>query len=481
MAENLVVELHLEIANAEPVAINVSELSGREAISELFSFDLSLALPAAEELPEEVAPGAIATLEFRYSDEVLRRIHGVLESVTMQVDSHAERPTYRARLVPRATRSTLIKTQQIYMDQTIVQIMQHKLKLVGLREADVKFDLDPRNQYPEREFVVQYKETDHAFVSRLAEHRGISYYFDHSEGCDRIVFVDHQGAFKAPDLAEEINITNALDQRDRVYELSRQAHIIPSNYITYDHNYRKPTLPLLAKNKVTEGRSGGIIEFGAHLKDKDESKALSAVRADELGCRQVQYRGDSSIVKMTAGGVTTLGAYQAFDDVALLITAVEHTLKLDDGNLVYRNRFDAVGCDVTYRPERKTPKPFVAGIVTGEIQGIPGADGKSPHLDDEGRYTVKFHFDSALGDPSQKASRPVRMAQPFGGTGHGMHFPLRPGTEVILAFTNGDPDRPILLGAVPNALTRTPVTATNSTQNRIVAKSGALFEISEKM
>ena len=72
------------------------------------------------------------------------------------------------------------------------------------------------------------------------------------------------------------------------------------------------------------------------------------------------------------------------------------------------------------------------------------------------------------------------MAQPFGGTGHGMHFPLRPGTEVAVAFADGDPDRPIIVGAIPNAHTRTPVTSANHTQNRITTASGAIFEISER-
>jgi type VI secretion system secreted protein VgrG len=483
MAKNLEVELSVSGAkNAAPVELTVTSVRGREAISELFDFEIDLVCTPGEELPDAVAPGAVADLVFRFDGLELRHVHGVLEAVTLRLDCHAERPTYRARLVPRAFRSTLVKTQQIFMDDSIIGIMKHKLGLVGLGSDRVLFNLDQRHNYPEREFVVQYMETDHAFVSRLAEHRGVSYYFDHTEGFDRMMFTDHLGGFKAGDQAKRLVITDALNERDRVHTIDRTGRMMPSTYVTYDHNYRKPMLPLLASQRLEGGNGGGIVEFGAHLKDKEASEALGAVRAEELACRQVVYRGESSIVNMTAGGATVLQSYQKQPDTELLISSVEHVVDSDgDGNLTYKNRFEAVGREVTFRPQRLTPKPVVPGIVTAVVQGVPGSDGTSANLDEEGRYILEFHFDSALGDPSQKSSRPVRMAQPFGGTGHGMHFPLRPGTEVVLAFTNGDPDRPILLGAVPNAITRTPVVASNKTQNRITTKSGAMFEISEKV
>ena len=107
-----------------------------------------------------------------------------------------------------------------------------------------------------------------------------------------------------------------------------------------------------------------------------------------------------------------------------------------------------------------------------------GAVGKFAKIDGEGRYVVKFLFDTAP-PGERKASRAVRRIQPTAGPNYGMHFPLRPGVEVLMVFIDGDPDRPIIVGAVPNPVTPTPVDAGVSTKNRIRTESGVLFEIED--
>ncbi|MEK6977197.1 MAG: citrate/2-methylcitrate synthase, partial [Candidatus Hydrothermarchaeota archaeon] len=63
------------------------------------------------------------------------------------------------------------------------------------------------------------------------------------------------------------------------------------------------------------------------------------------------------------------------------------------------------------------------------------------------------------------ASTYIRMAQPHGGESEGHHFPLRKGTEVMVAFSGGDPDRPLISGVVPNATHPSTVTSVNHTYN----------------
>lgn len=119
-------------------------------------------------------------------------------------------------------------------------------------------------------------------------------------------------------------------------------------------------------------------------------------------------------------------------------------------------------------------------MVTGIVQ--PGSDGETggiAQLDAEGRYLVQFHFDTTQ-PGEERASHRVRMAQPFAGPSYGMHFPLRRGTEVLVAFTNGDPDRPVIVGALYNTASPSPVVASNATKHQIKAASGALFEFGSK-
>jgi len=173
----------------------------------------------------------------------------------------------------------------------------------------------------------------------------------------------------------------------------------------------------------------------------------------------------------------------------LIVTEVEHTYSRAVGtgggaeDVEYGNRFRAVpalkttgdGRAITFRPPRRTKKPRIHGVVTAVVQAqVEGAVETLQKLDDEGRYVIRFHF-----DPAPTATHRVRMAQPHAGPHYGMHFPLRPGVEVVVAFLDGDPDRPIILGSVPHILTKTPVTSTDHELSRIKTRSGVVIEIGD--
>src|SRR5690606_3629366 len=100
-------------------------------------------------------------------------------------------------------------------------------------------------------------------------------------------------------------------------------------------------------------------------------------------------------------------------------------------------------------------------------------------LDAEGRYRVRFLFDTAERGEGQ-ASKPVRMAQPHSGAGYGMHFPLRPGVEVALTCVDGDPDRPMISGTVPNPSTASPVAGGNNARNIIRTGGGNEINIADE-
>lgn len=456
-------------------------LRGEEAMSELYRFELDVRCEPGTSLPDEVNAGAEATLRFMLGGErELRCIHGLIQLRKRSLEANDDGPIYRLVLVPHLHRATLVRSQRIFLGMTVVEIIAHKLELLGI-DGDL-VSLANLEGYPQRDFVMQYDESDYAFISRLCEHLGISFFFEQLEHVDQLVFADGAGEFSVKAQAQTIALGDHLNQPGRIYRLDVEEPMMPGSYVVYDYNYRRPDLRLVGQSGIAGGYAGGVLEYGCHLKDEAEAAALATVRAEELGCRARLYTGESSIIGLVPGGTTLLEAKDDFEEQSLMITRVIHDASSEGGEPVaYRNRFEAIETAVTFRPLRRTPRPRLPGFVTGTVQGPNGStDAVSPHLDDQGRYTVTFHLDAVLGDPSRGGSHLVRMAQPFGGTGHGMHFPLRPGTEVMMTFANGDPDRPIIVGAVPNAHTSTPVTASNATQNRITAASGALFEISER-
>src|SRR6185437_8004694 len=158
------------------------------------------------------------------------------------LDPETEYRTYRIRLVPRAYRSTMIQTQEIFLNQSIPEIIQTKLARVGLGAKDVELRLF--SQYAPREFVVQYKETDLAFISRLAEHLGISFHFEHREDRDVMVFCDENSL--RPPIVEGKSVVDFHPRGEKlgVFAISATARMIPATYVAEDYNYMTPDVDL---------------------------------------------------------------------------------------------------------------------------------------------------------------------------------------------------------------------------------------------
>jgi type VI secretion system secreted protein VgrG len=476
-------EIHLESSRFSWEGVHVRALTGREAISQLFAFDVDVVCDPEHGLPEEALPGAEVSLVFTREHEEVRRVHGMLATIRDHLDAAVDRRTYRLRLAPRAIRLGLVEMQEIHMGLSVPELIMRKLGRHGFGAEDTELRL--RKTYPARELVVQYRESDLAFVGRLAEHLGISFFFEHGGGCDKLVFTDHPAGFHPVEGAEETRF-HPRGEESSVFELQVTTDLVPSAYVVRDYNYRKPLLDLTAFHTVDSGNGGGVVEYGSHVRTREEAQEIAQIRAEERLSRQRVYEGKSGLPALGAGGRSTLLEHPRLEGSEdLLFIEVNHTAHQPVSGQVggaapgYVNTFTAVPAGLDYRPPRRTPWPRISGVVTGVIQ--PGPDGETggfARLDGEGRYTVQLHFDTAPGE--LRSSPPIRMAQPFAGPGQSMHFPLRPGTEVIVAFADGDPDRPIIVGSVPNAASPSAVTAANADRHRITTGSGAVIEIRDR-
>lgn len=477
------VEARIESESFSCDNVRVHRLSGREAIGKLFSFDIEIVSTDPEEPSAEAMTGAEVTLVFaqREDGSEVRRIHGMVAEVDEMLETEVESRSYKLHFVPRAHRLTLVETQEIYMDLSVPEIIQQKLELVGLVRGDVELRL--RATYPKLEFVVQYRESDLAFISRIAEHIGVSFFFEHKEGRDVMVFTD-EGGFQPIPGRGAVPFQPRGEKHD-VFHLEAKTRVIPANYVLQDYNYRTPHLDLTATYESPVGFGGGVVEYGAHFKTPEAGLALAKIRGQEREAMRRVYSGKSDVRQLAAGATFVLEGHARREDASLLVVEVEHSLTQvvgthggTDGER-YANSFRAIDASLTFRPARATPKPRIHGVITGVVEQDPEiATGKYAKLDEQGRYTVRFLFDTA---PSgqRKASRPVRMVQPHVGPDYGMHFPLKPGIEVLLAFVDGDPDRPLIVGAVPNPETPSPVTRSNSLANRIKTASGIVLEMKD--
>lgn len=458
--------------------ITVIRFHGREAISELFHFEVDVSVLTGDALPDELEPGTEIAVVMVGPERDERRFHGIVERITTERVPSLPHPLFKLVIVPRAARALLIQQQQILMKLDVQALIHDRLALVDLAGTDI--DVSGLSGYPVHEFIVQYGETDWDLICRYVEHYGICFWFDHQFGSDRITFGDTVDDFAINDGAPELHFPTRDDEPGTLIWLQEDSSVVPNHFAVYDYNYRNPDLTLFADTDI-DGSGGAVLEYGTHLKTQAEAEMFAAIRAQERACRKRYYRGKSTVHQLRPGTRSTVMEQGRLPELALVIEAVEHhaefaRFQASGEENSYSNTFTAVTTEHPYRPLRRTPKPRIHGFVTGTIQGASDS-AVSPLLDGEGRYLVAFHFDVA--GERAAASRPCRMMQPFGGTTHGMHFPLRPGTEVAVAFAGGDPDRPVIMGALDNPLAPSPVNANNATLNRVTTQSGAVFEIGE--
>ena len=480
----------------------VVKFHGVEHLSSPFHFDLEL-ISKKTDLDGEAILAADSWLGIQQPTTMagsgkrgvqMMRIHGVLANFE-QHGRDDDGVHYKAILVPRLWRLSLTQQSRIFQDQSVVDIVKEVLKDHHFEGKESAWRTSGRT-YPKREYVVQYRESDLAFINRLLEHEGIFYHFEHHDDYSTLVFGDQpEACHKVPGNSTfiyrtQVGGTRAPDAvvEESVFELTARHQPVTGQVVLGDFNYRSPSAPMYPKASVTSPAAFGTqYEYGDHFKDDDEGKGLVTVRAEEIASRKRQFRGTSDARGFRAGAVFTLRDHYRSDiNIDHLLIEVTHqgaqgfaTSDLDDHpTATYANDFTTMPADVVFRPPRVTLKPIIAGSITAKIDGA--SDGKYAELDKEGRYKVKFPFDSS-DKKDGKASRQVRMAQPYGGDQMGMHFPLHKGTEVLITHVNGDPDRPVISSAVPNPSTASLVKSENQTQSviRTGGKNAMVLEDSE--
>ncbi len=411
----------------------------------------------------------------------LLKIHGVLASFE-QLGRDDDFVHYRAVLVPHLWRLSLTHQSRIFQDLSVQDIVAQVLAKHGI--TDHEFNQCDKGQVV-REHVVQYRESDLDFINRLLEHVGIFYCVEHGEQGSKIVFGScPESCRKLPGsggLTFRPNI-GAADGRlvaDSVQTLAIRHQPVPEKVVVGDWNYRTPDDPLFSEQAVdAPAVFGSQYEHGDHFKDDDEGLELAKVRAEELAWRKLVYHGTSDARGLRAGVVFTLSDHYRGDaNTDHLVVEIRYTgsqgfIDADSSEPMeasYVNDFTSIPAAVPFRPQRATPKPVIPGTITARVDAA--GDGQYAELDDQGRYKLKFAFDrSDLQDG--KASRFVRMAQPYAGDDMGMHFPLHKGTEVLVTHVNGDPDRPVIASAVPNPQTGSKVSGSNQSQSMIKSGGG---------
>ena len=439
-------------------------------------FAFSVALTAAAELQPETVVGNRATLEMRWGAGAVY-LHGIVTDF-FRDDDTPEAMGYRAVLASPLSLLKYNTNNRVFLNRSVPQILDEVLRGAGFAKDD--FAVDLADTYPAREFVVQYAETDYDFLCRLLAPAGIFFAFESDAEKTRPLFCDQSTRRPSLPGVGELSYqpqSGAVRASETIYVLHPRARLLPGRVRVSDYNYRTPDTALEAgQNSATGAGSGEDAVYGDHFKTVEEAQHMATVRQQALDAQRTVYEGKTDCRGILPGYLLTITDHPQDDlNGDYLVVGVDH--QADQGAALafgresngptYANTVRLIKADTPYRP----PIPEKRRIMGTFTARVETTGSEYAYLDDQGRYRIRLDFDRGPADPGQ-ASHPVRLVQPYGGDNYGMHFPLRAGTEVALTCVNGDPDRPVMSGALYNPDTPSVVTSDNPTQNIIRTASG---------
>jgi type VI secretion system secreted protein VgrG len=483
MSEHAAFVMNLTCSGLQPDQLFVASARGREEISTPFEFRVVVRprddVPLVFEDFEAIMSGT-ATLSFGPNQE--HPIHGVIRSVELMPIGDGP-AAYQLRFVPRFVDAQLTRGSWIHQEKTPREIITAAFALGGdsaLREED-DFEFQLQGSYNPREYVVQYEESVFDFISRQAQHWGIFYFFDHLAESDRLVFGDMNTAFPQLEGFEEIGFEPRIGTTitESVRAIGARQVVVPAHVSLRDYNYRMPSVQLVTASTPVDGDGTGDVHVtGDHFWTPDEGAMLAGLRSQELFSRKLRMYAKTSVRGLRAGHRFMLtGAEPEMYGLAreyLVVSVVHHYRSGAEANaqtLPYSNEIELLPHEVAYRPPRVTPKPRIHGVMHAKIDAEADDDEVNVPCDEWGRYKVVMPFDVA-GTTGGKATCWIRMATSAGGSGYGFAQGLHVNTEVVIFHIDGDPDRPVIAGAVSNFEQPAEVRQENANQLTMASRQG---------
>lgn len=429
----------------------VVDFVAKERISIPFEVDLSLA--SEEEVKFDNVVGKSATLII-HGDPGDRYFHGIVNKF-IQTGTDGRFYLYRARIVPQIWLLALRQDCRIFQQKTVPDIVKEVLENAGVT-GDL-FDFRLQGSYAQREYCVQYRESDLNFISRLLEEEGIFYFFEHTDSQHKMVLGD--GTVNYQPIAGDSKVVfneggSMVSEEEAIIRFMLSRQILSGKCTLKDFNFEKPSMDLTAENSDADNKELEVYDYPGEYATQEYGKQLAQVRLQETIMFKDTGEGESTVPRLLPGFTFTLHGHDldAFNQEYVLYEVV-HTGKqpqvlaeksAEGQGTSWGNTFLAVPSSVTLRPEQVASKPVVEGVQTAIVTG---PSGEEIYPDEHGRVKVQFHWDRQ-GKHDENSSCWIRVSQAWAGAGWGAMYIPRINQEVIVDFIEGDPDRPIITGRV---------------------------------
>jgi type VI secretion system secreted protein VgrG len=451
--------------------LHLLSFEGREEMNGLYSFEVVFwAREADDSLLERSLLAAPASLGMNVPGFDTRYLHGIIAAVTPQERAIDGRHSYRVNLVPRLWLLGKRVNSRIFQDLTVSAIID-----VVLEEHGIERDWDLSRDYTERQYCVQYQESDLQFVSRLCAEEGIFFSFTHAGNDtpiprERLLFGDDAAAYPPidgdPEMVERRQSGESAIEaaENQVNGFHLRTRIEPTAAVIRDYDFQRPLLDLTSDAAADEteaplfpfARSLENYDHHGEYEETDVNQENASIHLEQMRTGTREASGASACRRLLPGRTFDLAEHEADAlNRAWVVTHVDHrgvaTEAAKAGQRVYENRFRCIPAEIPNRPPR--PARITRQVIESAV--VVGPEGQDIFTDPYGRIKVQFHWDRE-GTRDAFSSCWMRVMQPWAGTGFGFQFIPRIGMEVVVSFLGGDLDRPVVLGCLYNATNPVP-------------------------
>ncbi len=437
----------------------LQSLSGHEAVSRLFKFDLDL-LSETDSITFTQIVGQKVTITVEQFDGSVRYFNGCVSRFA-QSGQDSRFTHYHAEVVPWLWFLTRNADCKIFQNMSVKDIILQVFNNLGFQDFENKL----QGTYDSLEYCVQYRETHFNFVSRLMEQYGIFYFFEHQQGKHTLILGDSNSVFPSlGDVKCEL-ASGGVEAQDLVTTWNTEQELRTGKYTLTDYNFTTPSTSLLSSeptvDQVGPNSSYEIFDYPGDYETASTGESVAKLRMQEEEASHLLATGASGCRAFTSGyGFNLQGYYRGDQNTSYVLAEVQHMASVGpsyyggEASPQYSNRFTVIPLAVPFRPARLTPKPMVQGPQTAVVVG---KSGEEIWVDQYGRIKVQFFWDR-VGQKDENSSCWIRVSQPWAGKAWGSMWIPRIGQEVIVEFLEGDPDRPIITGRVYNAELMPPYT-----------------------
>lgn len=398
-------------------------------------------------------------------------VFGVVESFR-RVSTSNDDTHYALTIVPRIALLEYAKGSEIYLNQSVTEVVEQVLRKHGLEGPDFEFRLS--REYPSRELITQWRETDLEFIQRLLAEVGIywRYEMDSRLEQDVVIFQDSQQQYEFGVTLPLRNQAGMSDSgQESIWDIQTAYNVVSGRVATRDYNYREALQPqdsaesIFSKEGITTGETYHYAEPFLTAGDAESAESgayFARLRHERILNAQYHVTGHSSSPHLAPGQVLeTDGTLPDAVREGIVITTVRSSGSRKSS---FSLTFEGIPYSETvcWRPALLS-RPVISGSLPARVESTQKGDTYS-WLDPDGRYRVKLDFDRNSAEQGY-AYLWLRLAKPYAGDTYGFHSPLIDGTEVAVVFDGGDPDRPYIAYALHDSEHPDHVTSENHTRN----------------